>query len=325
VPQPPQSPGSSRSPRPPSEGRRNTAPPRRPNPRPVGKPKGGIAAPIEEAGTGERLQKVLAAHGVASRRAAEAIIRAGRVRVNGVVVREMGVRVNEERDAILLDDRQLRKQRLRYVLLHKPSGYITTVNDERGRWKVLDLVQTPERIFPVGRLDRDTEGLLLLTNDGEVANRVMHPRYGLEKEYHALVTPLPTTEAMSALSRGILLTNELGRPERTGPAKVGLLPFKGGEQWLRITIHEGRKRQVRRMLEAVGCDVQRLVRVRLGPLSLRGIPKGAWRELTAGERRELFTAVGLDNAEMPEDTDDGLLVPLPPMAPPPPVSRRRAK
>jgi len=294
----------------------------------VGNPggkKGATVAPIADAGTGERLQKVLAAHGVASRRAAEMIIRAGRVRVNGVVVREMGVRVNEERDAILLDDRQLRKQRLRYVLLHKPSGYITTVSDERDRWKVLDLVQTPERIFPVGRLDRDTEGLLLLTNDGEVANRVMHPRHSLEKEYHALVTPLPTTEAMAALSRGILLTNELGRPERTGPAKIGLLPFKGGEQWVRLTIQEGRKRQVRRMLEAVGCDVARLVRVRLGPLSLRGIPKGAWRELTAGERRELFTAVGLDTVEMPEDVDDGLF--LPPMPPPPmrPARRGRAK
>lgn len=289
--------------------RSNAAPPRRPNPRPTGRE---TPAPTTDAAPeGERLQKVLAAHGVASRRAAEEIIRAGRVRVNGAVVREMGVRVNPAVDQILVDDRQLRTQRLRYIILNKPSGYITTASDERGRWKVLDLVQTPERLFPVGRLDRDTEGLLLLTNDGEVANRVMHPRYGLEKEYHALVTPLPDVEAISAMSRGVVLTDERGRPERTAPAKVNLLPIKQGEQWVRIVIHEGRKRQVRRMLEAVGCEVKRLIRARLGPLSLRGIPKGAWRELTPGERRELFTAVGLDNAEMPTETDDGFLLPMP--------------
>ncbi len=247
----------------------------------------------------ERLQKVLAARGIASRRAAEEIIKAGRVRVNGQVVREMGVKVNPERDNILVDNKQLARPRMRYIILHKPSGYITTTSDERGRWTVMQLVDVQERVVPVGRLDRDTEGLLLMTNDGEVAHRVMHPRYGIQKEYHALVTPLPNQDAVRALGAGMELRDEHGQIERTAPAKVSLLPVKHGEQWIRIVISEGRKRQVRRMLEAVGCEVQKLVRMRLGPLVLTGIPKGAWRELTPGERRELFVALKIDDPEMP--------------------------
>ena len=249
----------------------------------------------------ERLQKVLAARGIASRRAAEEIIKAGRVRVNGQIVREMGVKVNPERDNILVDNKQLARPRMRYIILHKPSGYITTTSDERGRWTVMQLVNVQERVVPVGRLDRDTEGLLLMTNDGEVAHRVMHPRYGIQKEYHALVTPLPNAEAVRALGAGMDLRDEHGRMERTAPAKVSLLPVKHGEQWIRIVISEGRKRQVRRMLEAVGCDVQKLVRVRLGPLVLTGIPKGAWRELTPGERRELFIALKITDPETPTE------------------------
>ncbi len=247
------------------------------------------------------MQKVLAASGIASRRAAEEIIRAGRVKVNNKVVKEMGVRVDPARDNILVDNRQLSKPRLRYVILHKPSGYITTTSDERGRWIVTDLVNTTERLYPVGRLDRDTEGLLLFTNDGEVANRVMHPRYKMQKEYHALVSPIPGNDAMRALSEGVDLPDERGKLHRTSPATVNLLPFKHGEQWIRIVIYEGRKRQVRRMLEAVGCEVHRLVRVRLGPLVLTGIPKGQWRELTPGERRELFNAVKVGGADTPTE------------------------
>ncbi|MCA1725019.1 MAG: rRNA pseudouridine synthase [Thermomicrobia bacterium] len=249
----------------------------------------------------ERLQKVLAARGIASRRAAEEIIKAGRVRVNGQVVREMGVKVNPERDNIIVDNKQLARPRMRYIILHKPSGYITTTSDERGRWTVMQLVDVEERIVPVGRLDRDTEGLLLLTNDGEVAHRVMHPRYGIQKEYHAFVSPLPSQDAVRALGAGIELRDEHGQIERTAPAKVSLLPVKHGEQWIRIIINEGRKRQVRRMLEAVGCEVRKLVRVRLGPLVLTGIPKGAWRELTPGERRELFVALKIADPEMPAE------------------------
>ncbi|MDQ6905738.1 MAG: rRNA pseudouridine synthase [Chloroflexota bacterium] len=279
----------------PTEKAQPSSPPSR-----VGKPGAlGVGGGLGE--SGERLQKVLAARGIASRRAAEEIIKAGRVKVNGKVVREMGVKVNPERDNILVDNKQLARPRMRYVILHKPSGYITTTSDERGRWTVMDLVDFEERVLPVGRLDRDTEGLLLMTNDGEVAHRVMHPRYGIQKEYHALVSPLPNREAMQALGAGMELRDEEGQIERTAPAKVNLLPFKHGEQWLRIVISEGRKRQVRRMLEAVGCEVHRLVRVRLGPLVLTGVPKGAWRELTPGERRELFVALKLNDVEMPTE------------------------
>lgn len=281
--------------RPVSRTRRSTEKPSAPPLSSVGKGAGGVSEP------GERLQKVLAARGVASRRAAEEIIKAGRVRVNGQVVREMGVKVDPERDNILVDNKQLARPRMRYIILHKPSGYITTTSDERGRWTVMELVDVQERIVPVGRLDRDTEGLLLMTNDGEVAHRVMHPRYGIQKEYHALVSPLPDREAIRALDAGIELRDERGQVERTAPAKVNLLPVKHGEQWIRIVISEGRKRQVRRMLEAVGCEVQKLVRVRLGPLVLTGIPKGAWRDLTPGERRELFVALKITDPEMPAE------------------------
>ncbi len=272
--------------------------------------KGSSIVPASSQGKGpegsgqERLQKVLAARGIASRRAAEEIIKAGRVKVNGQVVREMGVKVNAERDNILVDNKQLARPRMRYLILHKPSGYITTTSDERGRWTVMQLVDVQERVVPVGRLDRDTEGLLLMTNDGEVAHRVMHPRYGIQKEYHALVTPLPSQDAVRALGVGMELRDEHGQIERTAPAKVSLLPIKHGEQWIRIVISEGRKRQVRRMLEAVGCDVQKLVRVRLGPLVLTGIPKGAWRELTPGERRELFIALKINDPEMPTEEQE---------------------
>ncbi len=265
-----------------------------------GRPLGGTGKGPEGSGQ-ERLQKVLAARGIASRRSAEEIIKAGRVKVNGTVVREMGVKVNPERDNILVDNKQLARPRMRYIILHKPSGYITTTSDERGRWTVMQLVDVQERVVPVGRLDRDTEGLLLMTNDGEVAHRVMHPRYGIQKEYHALVTPLPNQDAVRALGVGMELRDEHGQIERTAPAKVSLLPVKHGEQWIRIVISEGRKRQVRRMLEAVGCEVQKLVRVRLGPLVLTGIPKGAWRELTPGERRELFVALKIADPEMPAE------------------------
>jgi 23S rRNA pseudouridine2605 synthase len=283
--------------------RRPAARTRRPSPRPKPSPPPPALRDEErpDSEAGERLQKVLAASGVASRRAAEEIIRAGRVRVNGQVVTEMGIKVDPTRDRILVDNRQLSRPRPRYILLHKPSGYITTMDDPKGRWTVRDLVETSERVFPVGRLDRDTEGLLLMTNDGEVANRLMHPRYGVEKEYHALVTPLPSAEAIRALGAGIELVEENGRRVRTSPAKVSLLPVKRGEQWIRIVIREGRKRQVRRMLETVGCDVQRLVRVRLGPLVLTGIPKGMWRELTPGERRELYLALKLTDPDTPTE------------------------
>ncbi|HEX5504985.1 MAG TPA: pseudouridine synthase [Thermomicrobiales bacterium] len=240
----------------------------------------------------ERLQKVLAARGVASRRRAEELILAGRVSVDGRVVHELGAKVDPDAAAIRVDGHLVRAERPRYLLLNKPRGYVTTARDPQGRRTVFDLLDVRERVFPVGRLDLDSEGLLLLTNDGELANRVAHPRYRLDKEYHALVEGTPAPAALAALRRG-------GLPVEggvSGPAEVALLDREEGGTWVRLVIHEGRKRQVRRMLEAVGYRVRRLRRVRLGPLTLAGLPPAAYRDLTpaevAGLRRLLGLAAG---------------------------------
>ncbi|HET8627538.1 MAG TPA: pseudouridine synthase [Thermomicrobiales bacterium] len=241
----------------------------------------------------ERLQKVLAARGVASRRHAEELILAGRVNVDGRVVRELGTKVDPEAATIRVDGHLLRPERPRYLLLNKPRGYVTTAHDPQGRRTVFDLLDVPERVFPVGRLDLDSEGLLLLTNDGELANRVAHPRYRLDKEYHALVDGAPGPGALDALRRG-------GLPVEggvSGPAEVALLDREGGGTWVRVVIHEGRKRQVRRMLEAVGHRVRRLRRVRLGPLTLAGLPPAASRDLTPVEVAHLRRALGLAAGE----------------------------
>lgn len=235
-----------------------------------------------------RLQRVLAEHGVASRRKAEELIRAGRVSVDGTVIREMGVRVDPERQDIRVDGRPLRPERRRYLILHKPVGYITTTSDERGRRTVLDLVDVPERVVPVGRLDRDSSGLLLLSNDGDLIYRITHPRYELEKEYEVLVDGFPPPSVIDQIRRGVTVD---GRPV----AVRSIEPIRTEEAGtvFRVVIHEGRNRIVRRMFERVGYPVLRLVRTRVGPLRLDGLPPGAWRDLTQGELDALFRAVGL--------------------------------
>jgi pseudouridine synthase len=237
----------------------------------------------------ERLQRVLAAHGVASRRKAEELILAGRVTVDGRVVRELGTQVDAERQRITVDGEPLRAERRRYILLNKPPGYITTASDERGRRTVMDLVQVPERVVPVGRLDRQTAGLLLLTNDGEVAFRVAHPRYELEKEYEALVDGHPPPAVLEELRRGVTVEGQRVIPEQVRP-----LRNEEAGTVLRIAIHEGRNRIVRRMLERVGYPVLKLTRTRIGPLQVKGIPSGAWREATPGELGQLREALSLD-------------------------------
>jgi len=244
--------------------------------------------------TGERLQRVLANRGVASRRASEDLIRAGRVSVNGTVVTELGTRVDPVHDQIRVDGRTLPRQKPRYLMLNKPSGFITTVKDERQRWTVMDLVQVPERVYPVGRLDRDTQGLLLLTNDGMVANRVMHPRYGLTKEYHVITTKKPTEGQLSRLREGLRVNGRTVVPDEARllrETKEGIV--------VKITLHEGLYHVVRNMMDIVGIEVHKLRRVRLGPLMLQGIPPGAWRDLTPGELGQLFESVGLP----PEDAE----------------------
>jgi 23S rRNA pseudouridine2605 synthase len=236
---------------------------------------------------GERLQKVLAHAGVASRRHAEELMRDGRVTVNGAVVRELGTRVDPARDVVRVDGQVVRAATAHsYILLNKPAGPVTTMHDPQGRRTVLDLLP-PEvvarRVYPVGRLDRDTEGLLLLTDDGDLALRLTHPRYALAKVYEALVAGLPSRETLAALARGVALPGE-ARP--TAPAQAWVVRRAGDQNdqtWIGLELHEGRNRQVRRMLDAVGYPALRLRRTRVGPVALGRLAVGAWRYLLPDE------------------------------------------
>ncbi len=234
----------------------------------------------------ERLQKVLARAGIASRRKAEELIRQGRVEVNRRVVTQVGVKVDPERDEIRVDGERVRPERLRrrYVALNKPRGVITTVRDPRGRPTVMDLVPRAREhaLVPVGRLDRESEGLLLLTNDGDLVNRLTHPRYGHEKEYRVEVYGVPDERDLKALRRGIVLDDG-----RTAPAEVWVERRGEHTSTLRLVLREGRKRQIRRMMRAIGHPVKRLVRLRVGNVTLKGLPPGGWRELTPAEVEQL--------------------------------------
>lgn len=229
-------------------------------------------------GDGERLQKTLARLGFGSRRVCENLIADGRVTVNGGVA-DLGRRIDLENDAVAVDGVPVGvRPDLVYYLLHKPAGVVTTAADTHGREIVTDIVPSEPRVFPVGRLDMDTEGLLLLTNDGELTHRLTHPSFGVEKEYLAHVEGEPTPSALTRLRKGIELEDGV-----TAPAKVATI----GPSLLRITIHEGRNRQVRRMCEAVGFPVMRLVRTRIGPLTDTKLKAGEWRDLTVEEVRSL--------------------------------------
>jgi pseudouridine synthase len=226
-----------------------------------------------------RLQKALAQAGVASRRAAEDLITQGRVAVNGRVVAELGTKVVPGRDDITVDGRSVgTREHLVYLALNKPQGFVSTASDPEGRPTVLELVPDDVRLYPVGRLDADTEGLLLLTNDGDFAYRVTHPKHVLEKEYEALVEGLPSPRSQAILRDGVELDGQL-----TAPAEVQFLGHSGNDTWLRITIHEGRKRQVRRMCIAIGHRVLRLRRVRIGTIRLGDLPVGRYRLLKPAE------------------------------------------
>lgn len=241
---------------------------------------------------GERLQRVLAQRGVASRRAAEQMIVAGRIQVNGRVITELGTRVNPHRDEIRVDGKTLRRQPPRHIVLNKPTGFITTVSDERDRWTVMDLVDVRERVYPVGRLDRNTQGLVLLTNDGDLAHRVMHPSYRVDKEYLVFTDTRPTESQLQRLRDGIVLD---GR--KVVPEEVRLFRESSEGIAVRVVVHEGLYHVVRRMMDAVGISITRLRRTRLGPLHLQGIPPGAWRDLTPGELVQVYQAVGLPKAD----------------------------
>jgi 23S rRNA pseudouridine2605 synthase len=245
-----------------------------------------VRDPRERDDTSQRLQKILSQAGVASRRAAEKLIAEGRVSVNGRTVREMGTKADLSVDDVRVDGRRIKgAERLRYILLNKPSGVVTTRSDPQRRRTVVDLLHgVREYIYPVGRLDYDTEGLLLLTNDGALAAALTHPRHGVERTYEAHVTGVPDDASIARLRNGIPLD---GR--RTLPADVTLVN-KGRRERdgiLLMTIREGRNRQVRRMCEAVGHPVKKLRRIRIGPISDRRLKVGEWRELTQAELAKL--------------------------------------
>lgn len=230
-----------------------------------------------------RLQKYMAECGVASRRRAEEMIAAGQVQVNGVTVTEMGTQV-EDGDEVRVDGKIIRPEtEKKYVLYHKPAGEVTTVSDPEGRACVLDHFRDyPVRLYPVGRLDYDSEGLLLLTNDGALTERLLHPSHQVDKTYLARVSGEVTMEEVRRLRQGVLLDDH-----KTAPAKVRVLKLETFATQVLVTIHEGRNRQVRRMFEEVGHQVLQLRRVKFGPLELGDLKRGQWRELTAEEIRRL--------------------------------------
>lgn len=245
--------------------------------------------------SGERLQKLLARAGFASRRAAEKLIVGGRVTVNGEVVRELGTRADPAVDDVRLDGERLRSERHLYVALHKPTGVVTTLDDPHGRPTVRDLMpKGGARVFPVGRLDFATAGLLLLTNDGELTARLLHPRYQVPRTYRAKVSGRPTPGVLANLRRGVRLDDGV-----TGPAEVEVDEALPNKTWLRITIREGKRREVRRMCDAVGIPVDKLVRVAFGPIQLGNLRPGEGRSLAPIEVERLRDMVGLDDRSRP--------------------------
>jgi 23S rRNA pseudouridine2605 synthase len=244
----------------------------------------------------QRVQKILASAGIGSRRACEELIAAGRVAVDGQVI-GLGGKANAETQIITVDgERVATNPRLVYLLLNKPQGVVTTVTDPQGRPTVMDLVPNTPRVYPVGRLDRDTEGLLILTNDGELANRLAHPRYAVDKTYVAQIRGTPKRKALRQLIDGVELEDGLATAR-----SVRELGSSQDRTLLEIVLTEGRKREVRRMLAAVDIPLERLARVKLGPLPLGDIRPGKFRPLTSAEVGRLYAAVGLGGPEVPQD------------------------
>lgn len=240
----------------------------------------------------ERLQKVLANAGVASRRDCEALIADGRVKVNGAIVRDMGTKVDLDHDRILVDGQQVRAPTERiYIMLNKPTGVVSTADDPQGRQTVVDIINVSERIFPIGRLDANSEGLLLLTNDGDLTHHLTHPRFEVEKEYHALLDRVPDKEALQAWRSGVMLYDK-----PTAPARVDILEQIDDKAWVRVVLREGRKRQIREVARQLGYEVQRLIRVREGDLVLADLPTGKWRHLNDEEIDSLYSDYLPDDA-----------------------------
>jgi pseudouridine synthase len=258
--------------------RRTPRPARSPRPVRSPRPKAGAGPALQ----GDRLQKILAAAGVASRRACEAIILDGRVQVNGVTVTELGTRADPRRDQITVDLQTIQREQPVYILLNKPKGYVTSVKDDQGRPTVMALVHGVEaRIYPVGRLDFNSEGLLLLTNDGDLARRLMVPEFHIPKVYLVKVYRTPPPETLDELRGGFRLD---GR--RLKPCGIEVME-RADNPWLKVTLVEGKNQQIRRMFAAVGHPVSKLRRIQFGPLEDPWLKPGTWRFLTPQEIESL--------------------------------------
>ncbi len=227
----------------------------------------------------ERLQKYMARCGIASRRKAEELILQGSVKVNGIIEKELGSKINPEKDEVTVYDKIIyEKKEHIYIKLYKPEGYITTVKDQFNRKTVLDLVNIKDRIYPVGRLDYDTSGLLLLTDDGDLANKLMHPKFRIYKTYEAEVSGTISEESINLLRTGLIIDGY-----KTVPARVKIMEQKGNNTSVQISIHEGKNRQVRKMFEAAGKKVIKLKRISFGDIVLGGLKPGQWKYLTDEE------------------------------------------
>jgi pseudouridine synthase len=246
----------------------------------------------------ERLQKILARAGLASRREAERWILEGRVSVNGTVISKLGSQADPAKDSIKVDGKRIKPAAAPlYFAFHKPPGVITTLNDPQKRPDLTQFIEklgSKQRVFPVGRLDYNSTGLLLLTNDGELAGRLTHPRFGVKKVYRVKLSACPTAEELARLRKGIRLEDGI-----TAPARARVLAKLKKNAWVEIEIHEGRNREVRRIFEAMGYFVEKLIRVRVGPIDLGFLPPGELRPLSQSEIKALKTAVGLSPHSSP--------------------------
>lgn len=242
----------------------------------------------------ERLQKIIAAAGVDSRRHAEKLIVAGRVSVNDVVIRELGAKADAAKDIIRVDGKLISVDKtMIYIALHKPAGYVTTLSDPERRPTVVDLIgDVPERVYPVGRLDYDSEGLLLLTNDGDFAQKMQHPRFQLSKVYRVKIQGRLSSDEIKQLCKGIKLENGIFKPENIQVEK-----FNDKSCWLRLTLREGKNRIIRRGFEAMGRRVARLVRQAIGEVSLGNLKEGSWRYLTKKEIGKLLNDAVTENRQ----------------------------
>ncbi|WP_097025385.1 pseudouridine synthase [Clostridium peptidivorans] len=231
----------------------------------------------------ERLQKFMARCGIASRRKCEEIILSGKVKVNNEIVKELGAKVNPLKDTVIVDGKLIKPEEKKlYIALNKPEGYLSTVKDDRGRKTLLDLVKVDERIYPIGRLDYDTSGLILLTNDGEIYNNIMHPRVEKNKRYIAVIKGTPDEIKLNKFKSGIDIGGYI-----TAPSDIKLLKTKNNNTEVLITIHEGKNRQIRKMCEKIDHPVLKLKRVAIGNIELGNLEKGNWRFLTNEEVKYL--------------------------------------